>query len=186
MKVASASVKFDAWMWWPATCTVAAMALFVVLDELPGPLNPLLLVLTVVAFPVAALLLIGSASMLAWQRQHRRVASALMALAAPVLLLIPMVFIGPYVHLALMLTCGIGTLSPQTGPQLLEGGRLAIYDWTTGMVGGPNTFLIHDATDTIALPLTKDAPAAWRDNDLFRECIGRVRHLIGHYYICTD
>jgi len=182
MNVAYAPVKPDRWRLWPAACTVAILALFVVLDELPGPLNLLALLLTIVAGPAAALLLIGSACVLAWQRQLRRAVSALLALAAPVLLLIPMVLIAPYVHLALMLSLGIGTL----GPRPSEGRPLAVYDWTTGMVGGPNTFLIHDTTDTIALPLKKGAPPAWRDNDLFRECVSRVRHLIGHYYICTD
>jgi len=181
MKGASTSVKFDRWRWWPTACTVAMVALFVVIDELPGPLNLLALLLTVIACPAATLLLFGSACMLAWQRQLRRAASALLALAAPVLLVIPMALMGRYVHLGLTLAFGIGIL----GPKPLERQPITIYDWTTGIVGGPNTFLIHDTTDELTLPATKGAPPAWRDNDFFRECVGHVEHLIGHYYICT-
>jgi hypothetical protein len=180
MKGASASAKFDRWMWWPTACTVAMELLFLSLVELPGLLGIRLFLLAIVACPTLALLLVGMTCVLAWHRQPRRAASTLAAVVAPVLLLGPTRLMALYVHLGLTLAFGIGYLSPNS----LEGQNLAIYDWTTGYAGGPNTFLIHDVTDAIALPLTKVVPPAWRDYDLFAECAGKVQPLIGHYYVC--
>ncbi len=172
---------FDRWVWWLTPATVALVALFVFVGELPGRLNGLLLLLAFVVLPLAALLLIGLACVLAWLRYWRRAASLLLAVAAPAFLVVPMAILAPYVHLGLMLAFDIGYL----GPAPLQGQPVTVYDWSTGMVGGPNTFLIHDRTDAIALPLAKSGPA-WRDSDLLRTCAGRVQHLIGHYYICFE
>ena len=158
------------------------VALFVFVGELPGPLNLLLTLLEVMACPAVALLLIGTACVLGWQRRPRGAISALLALAAPVLLLVPMRLMQPYVHLGLTLGFGIGYI----GPAPLKGEPVAIHDWTTGMVGGPNTFLIHDPTDAIASSRTSTGFPAWRNDDLLRECAGRSDHLIGHYYVCID
>ena len=180
--VASASAGVDRWAWWPTFCTVAVAALFVFVGGLPGPLNFLLISLAIVTCPVLALLLIGSACVLGWHRRPRGATSALLALAVPALLLGPMVRVEPYVHLALTLGLGVGYL----GHAPPEGQAVAIYDWSTGLVGGPNTFLIRDPTDAIASPHTKDGSPAWKNDDLLRECASRSEHLIGHYYICID
>ncbi len=182
MNVASASVGVDRWAWWPTSCTVAMAALFVFVGGLPGPLNLLLTLLAIMACPAVGLLLIGAACALGWQRRPRGAISALLALAAPVLLLVPMLLVQPYVHLGLTLGFGIGYI----GPAPLEGRRVAIYDWSTGMVGGPNTFLIHDPTDVIASSRTNTGVLAWRNDDLLRECAGGSDHLVGHYYVCID
>ena len=181
MEVASASVGFDKWIWWPTSSTVAMVALFVFIGGMPGPLNVPLFLLALVACPGVALLLIGWAFTLFWQRRPHEAISALLAVVVPVLLLVPMALIEPYVHLGLMLTFGIGYL----GPTPLEGQPVGIYDWSIGMVGGPNTFLIHDTTDAIASPETKGDLSAWRNTNFLRECADRSQHLIGHYYVCV-
>ncbi len=182
MKDASASAKFDRWMWWPTACTVAMTAMFVFVGDLPGPLNIVLVVWALVAGPAVALLLIWLTCVLALRRRQRRAASTLLAVAVPALLLVPMELVADYVHLGLMLTFGIGII----GPMPPAGLPVAVYDWSTGFAGTNNTFLIHDITDAIAQPLTNGVPQAWRGNGWFGECAGKVQHLIGHYYICND
>jgi hypothetical protein len=157
-------------------------AFFVVVGEMPGPLNTLLSLLAIVACPGVALLLVWRAFALFWQRQHRSALSACLAIAAPALLLFPMALAAPYVHLGLTLTFGLGYL----GLAPKEGQPVGIYDWTTGMVGGPNTFLIHDTTGAVAAPEAKGDHSAWRNTDFLKVCAGRSRHLIGHYYVCID
>ena len=158
------------------------MALFVFVGGMPGPLSLVLPLLAIVVCPVVTLLLAGSACLLGWQRRPRGAASALSALAAPVLLLVPMVLIEPYVHLGLTVGFGIGYL----GSPPPEGEPVAIYDWSTGLAGGPNTFLIHDRTDAIASSQAKGGSPAWGDNGFLTDCAGRSRHLIRHYYVCID
>ncbi len=165
----------DHWAWWPTSCTVAMLAFFVFVGGLPGPLNLLMVLLALLACPAVALLLILVACVLAWQRRPRGAASALIAVAVPIVLLVPMALMEPYVHLALILTFGIGYI----GPTPLRGAPVAIQDWSTGMAGGPNTFLIHDTTDAIA------ESQAGR-NDVFPdECAGRSQHMIEHNYVCV-
>jgi hypothetical protein len=182
MEVASAAEGFDRWIWWPTAGTVAMVAVFVFVGGMPGPLNALLFLLAVVACPGVTLLLIGRSFALFRQQRPRGAVSALLAVAVPVLLLVPMGLMEPYVHLGLMLTFGIGYL----GSAPHDGEPVGIYDWSTGMVGGPNTFLIHDTTDAVALPDAKSDLPAWRNTDFLRKCAGKSQHLIGHYYVCID
>ena len=93
-----------------------------------------------------------------------------------------MLRVEPYVHLALTLGLGVGYL----GPAPPQGQPVAIYDWSTGLAGGPNTFLIRDTTDAIAAPRAKNGSPAWKNDALLEECSGRSQHLIGHDYVCID
>ena len=185
MKVASTSPSSDRWAWRPTACTVAVAAFFVFVGALPGPLNLPLMLLAVATVPAATLLLVGSTCVFAWRGRPCLAGSTLSALVAPVLLLIPMVLAQPYVHLALMLAFGIGYI----GPAPIEGRPVAVYDWSTGMVGGPNTFLIRDATDAVASSQASGGPSTWpralETSDLLKDCAGRVEHLVQHYYVCS-
>jgi hypothetical protein len=179
MKDVLTSDSMDKWAWWPTACTVVMLAFFVFVGNLPGPLNMLMFLLSLLACPAVALLLIVSACVLAWHRRPRGAASALIALTAPVILVSPMALLEPYVHLALMLTFGIGYI----GPKPPRGDAVAIYDWSTGMVGSPNTFLIHDTTDAIASPQALATSAAWRNKKFLPGCGYTAQHLTGHYYV---
>jgi hypothetical protein len=39
--------------------------------------------------------------------------------------------------------------------------------------------------DQIALPLTQHPQASIPEDGFVEECTGNVRHLLGHYYVCT-
>jgi hypothetical protein len=181
MTVSPAAVSVDRWIWWPTASTFAMVAVFVFVGWMPGPLNVPVTLLSIVACPVAVLLLAGWAFALFWQRRPRGAFSASLAVAIPALLLVPMALLQAYVHLGLTLAFGIGYLG--TAPQ--KGQPIGIYDWSTGLVGGPNTFLIHDTTDAVASAEVKGDLSVWRNKDFLRRCAGRSRHLVGHYYVCV-
>jgi hypothetical protein len=60
-----------------------------------------------------------------------------------------------------------------------------VFDWSVGLAGGPNTFLIHDVTDEIALPLGQHKYPVETERGFGEDCAGKVQHLLGHYYVCT-
>jgi len=181
MTVSPAAVSIDRWIWWPTASTFAMVAVFVFVGWMPGPLNVPVTLLSIVACPVAVLLLAGWTFALFWQRRPRGAFSASLAVPIPALLLFPMALLQAYVHLGLTLAFGIGYLG--TAPQ--KGQPIGIYDWSTGLVGGPNTFLIHDTTDAVASAEVKGDLSVWRNKDFLWSCAGRSRHLVGHYYVCV-
>jgi hypothetical protein len=61
----------------------------------------------------------------------------------------------------------------------------AAYDWSVGFAGGPNTFLIYDATDEIALPYKLHKQPIAFERGFGDVCAGKVTHLLDHYYVCT-
>ncbi len=181
MTVSAAPAGIDRWIWWPTASTSAMVAVFVFVGCMPGPLNVPVTLLSIVACPVAVLLLAGWAFALFWRRRPRGGFSAFLAVVVPAFLVVPMALIQAYVHLGLTVAFGIGYLGG--APQ--KGQPVGIYDWSTGVVGGPNTFLIHDTTDAVAVAAVKGGHSGWRNTDFLRECAGRSRHLIGHYYVCV-
>ncbi len=109
-----------------------------------------------------------------------RPASAALALVAPILFCVPITLATEYLHLGLMITFGVGQLG---SVPIADDQHFAVYDWSTGLVGGPDTFVIHAPTDKIARPLARNRAAApW---GFGAECAGRSRHLLGHYYLCV-
>ena len=178
--IATAITGVDRWMWWPTACTAAMIALFIFVGEMPGPLSIFLPALAIVSCPPVALLLIGSAFALGLRRQPCKAVSMLLALAIPAVLLRPIAMVEPYVHLGLTLGFDIGYLDAAPSTE----GSATIYDWSTGLAGGPNTFLIHDRTDMIARPVTKDDASSWKATDLLMAYAGRTQHLVGHYHVC--
>ncbi len=86
------------------------------------------------------------------------------------------------VHAALTVQLGIGQLGSSSTP---ADDRFAAYDWSVGLASGPNTFLLHDPTDEIALPIAEHKHPVASENGFGEQCAGRVSHLFGHYYRCT-
>ena len=168
-------------MWWPSACTVVMVVLFILIGEMPGSLSIFLPALAIVSCPAVALLLIGSALVLGWRRQRCRAVSMLLALAIPAALLRPITMVQPYVHLGLTLGFDIGYLGAAPSKE----GSATIYDWSAGLAGGPNTFLIYDRTDMITRPLPKDDAPVGNAMNLLMACAGRTQHLIGHYHVCV-
>lgn len=177
MSGAGAVGKCDDWRWWPSAGMGILTAIFAYGHEMPGGLSFLLILLTILAGAVAAVALAGRACLAFWRRQPRCALSACVALLAPALLLFPLMLAAQYVHLAMTLGLGLGYVGP--APQ--RGAPVEIYDWSAGLAGGANSFLIHDTSDSLAASGVTGDAADWGNADLLKECAGRSQHLIGHY-----
>lgn len=104
------------------------------------------------------------------------------AAVLPVLLLQPISWATDILHLGLTVGLGIGELN-DTLPQVDS--RFQAHDWSVGYVGSPSTFLLYDVTDGIALPLARRRGHIVPEESVEKLCAGRVRHLFGHYYVCS-
>ena len=173
----------DRWALLPAVATTLAVTVLMFFCGLPGELSFVLIPITVLTFVAAPFVILGAAFVLAIRKRPRRAASALLVLGIPVLLWGPITWTAESLHLGITAAFGAGRLGSSSNG---NPSAFTAYDWSTGLAGGPSTFLIHDVTDEIALPLAKHRqPAAAAENGFGEECAGRVRHLLGHYYVCT-
>ncbi len=160
-----------------------AIALVVaILCGLPGIVSFILIPLTVLGAPFVGAGLLVVALVVAVRRRPRMAVSILAAVILPVALWTPIRRTADYVHLALSVWTGAGQLGHSSRP---DGGPFAIYDWSVGLAGGPNTFLIYDMTDEIALPPKLHKQPLASEQGFGEDCAGKVSHLLGHYYVCT-
>jgi len=169
--------QYDSWAAWPAFTTLAIALIVVILCGLPGLVSFVLIPVTVLGAPLVGAGLTVTALVIALRRRPRMAVSILIAVLLPVLLWKPISWAADYVHLALTVGTGADQLEP-------DGSPLAIYDWSVGLAGGPNTFLIYDVTDEIALPLKLHKQPIASEQGFSEECAGKVTHLRGHYYVC--
>jgi hypothetical protein len=172
----------DSWAVWPAFTTLAIALTVAILSGLPGIVSFVLIPLTVLGAPLVGVGLIVIALVVAVRRRPRMAVSMLIAVLLPVLLWKPCTWAADYVHLALTVWTGAGQLGRSSRP---GGSPFAVYDWSVGLAGGPNTFLIYDVTDEIALPLTLHKQPIASEQGFGEDCAGKVTHLLGHYYVCT-
>ena len=177
----SASVPTDRWIFWPAVTALTTFAVLTFLCGMPGTLSFMLIPLSALGYLVAAATIILFVCVLVARGRLRKALSTALALVLPILFSIPINWVTDCLHLALMLECGVGQLGHATAT---NGQQFAAYDWSTGLAGGPNTFVIHDETDEIVLPLARHKRTASLENGFEEACAGKVRHLVGHYYIC--
>lgn len=70
-------------------------------------------------------------------------------------------------------------------PSLATDRKFAAYDWSIGLSISPSIFLVHDATNEIALPIAQHTQPPSAELGFAEECAGKVHHVIGHDYICT-
>jgi hypothetical protein len=103
-------------------------------------------------------------------------------LLLPVLLWRPLNWAADVVHLGLTAGFGAGQLGASSRS---SDGSFVAYDWSVGLAGGPNTFLIHDVTEEIALPLAQHTHPPSSEVGFGEGCAGRVHRLIRHYYVCS-
>jgi hypothetical protein len=150
--------------------------------DLPSLIGFVVRLSTVLALPCAAIVALGFAIVFAVKGRPRRAVSALLAIVIPALLWIPTVWTIDYAHLALTTGFGVGQIGSSTKS---DRGQFSIHDWSVGFAGGPNTFLIHDPTDEISLPLSQHKQPIASEMGFGEDCAGKVRHLLGHYYVCT-
>lgn len=159
--------------------TVAALEL---VCQLPGWVSFVLIPISLIIYGIALLVILAVAGYCFFKKGPRRGASVLLALLLPVSLWRPINWAADMVHLGITAGFGGGQLGV---PSKSSDGNFVAYDWSVGLAGGPNTFLIHDVTDEIALPLAQQTHPPSSENALGKECAGKVRHLIGHYYVCN-
>jgi hypothetical protein len=160
----------------------AAATVLVFLCGLPGPTRIFSVLFAMLAFPIGAVTLIASSTTLAVRKRPRKAASYAIALLAPVLLWMPITWTAEILHLGLTAYLGGGQLGSAAK---LDGDQFAVADWSVGLAGGPNTFLIHDVSDEISLPTSRHRRPIALENGFADSCDGKVSHLIGHYYLCT-
>ena len=171
----------DRWLLWPAFASlgiVTTLTLICGLPELPLLVGPLVLVL---GCAIASIVFLVMAVISAVKKRPRRAASVLLALIAPVFLWWPINWVADCVHVGITVGFGAGLAGGAPGSD--ESG-FAAYNWSVGFAGGPNKFLIHDETDEIALPMAQHTHPAASENGFGEDCAGKVRHLLGHYYVC--
>ncbi len=171
----------DRWLAAPALVTTATVTGIVLLCGLPGLLSFILIPLSLLGFLIGAVGLGLAAIVLVAKRRLRKAASLVLAVALPILLWGPINTATEMIHLGLT----VGSHALRRGSPPSEDRQFAVYDWSVGLVGGPNTFLVHDVTDEIALPMEKRRYPAAYYRGFSQDCAGRVRRLLGHYYICT-
>lgn len=172
----------DRWLIWPSFTVLAGVLSLLFLCELPGVVSFLLIPLVLVGGPVAALALLVAAVVLAIRGKFRKAASILAAVLLPKLLWQPIWWAADCLHLGLTIGLGFGQIGL---PSVEEAGRFAVYDWSVGLITSPNIFLIHDMTDEIGLPLADYKNPRASETEMRKYCAANVRHLLGHYYICT-
>ena len=177
----STLARTDGWSFKPALVASTLVAVLTVLCQLPGSLSFVLIPLSLLSYGVAALVVLTIAAYLLIKKRPRRGVSVLLVLLIPVLLWRPITRAGEFVHLALTVGFGAGQLGDSARP---SDDSFIVYDWSVGLAGA-NTFLIHDVSDEISLPIAQHTQPPTSEDGRGEECAGRVRQLIKHYYVCT-
>ncbi len=169
--------RMDKWLWRPVAITLPMLALLKLLMQLPGGLNIVIIPGSLLVFAVAFGYLLWSAVTRAVHARWRRSLSFLAALVLAIGLWSPIDRIDDRVHLWLTVTFGIGQIGPTQGAN-----GVRVHDWSTGLAGGPNTFLIEDPSDRVAGP---PLPQSAGDETVAAACTGKVERVGTHLYICT-
>lgn len=182
MDVTGVLVGTDGWSLKPALVSWLTVAVLALLCQLPGTISFLLIPLTLLSYAAASFTVVLVAGYCLVKRRPRRGASVFLILLLPALLWRPTIFAADLVHLGLTAGFGIGQMG--TTPRVKDD-SFVVYDWSVGLAGGPNIFLIHDVSDEIALPMAQHKLPHSSENGFGEECAGKVERLVGHYYLCT-
>ena len=174
-------LKSDRWSFWPGFASLGIVFILTLLCGLPGLMSWIMAPVSALFCAIASLVLLAMILISAVRKRPRQIASLSIALIAPILLWWPINWVADCVHLGLTVGFGAGQLGTSSGS---DGSGFAVYDWSVGLAGGPNKFLIHDETDEIALPMAQHKDPAASENGFGEDCAGKVRHLLGHYYVC--
>jgi hypothetical protein len=182
MDVKGAITRMDRCSFKPALVSLMTVAVLALLCQLPGMVSFLLIPLTLLGFAVTSLTILIVVGYCLAKRRPRRGASASLVILLPALLWRPTIFAANIVHVGLTAGFGVGQLG--TTPRVTDD-SFVVYDWSVGFAGGPNTFLIHDVTDEIALPMNQHTQPPSSEDGFGEDCAGKVQLLIAHYYVCT-
>jgi hypothetical protein len=167
----------DQWRWRPVAVTLPLLAVLKLLMQLPGDLNFFIVPLSLLAIAAMLGVLLWATAAGALRARWRQAVSFLTAFLLVLGLWSPVDWVDDRVHLWLTVTFGLGQLGPT---QDVNGTR--VHDWSTGLAGGPNTFLIEDPSDRVAGP---PLPQSAGDETVAQACTGKVTRIGTHLYICT-
>jgi hypothetical protein len=171
----------DRWSFRFALVSLITLAALDLVCGLPGLVSFVLIPLSWIIYGITFLVILAMAVYCFVKNRPRRGCSVLLALLLPVLLWRPIAWAADVVHIGI--TTGFG--GGQLGNSKPSDGDFVVYDWSVGFAGGPNRFLIHDASDEIALPMAMHTRPSSSEDGFGEECAGKVRRLISHYYVCS-
>jgi hypothetical protein len=172
----------DFWSFKPALVALIIVVALVVLCQLPGLISFFLVPLLFLGYRIAFLVIGAIAVYCVIKKRPRRAVSVLFVVLLPLLLWRPVDWAADVIHIGLTVGLGVGQLGTPSSSNI---GNFVTYDWSVGLGGGPNTFLIHDSSDEIVLPISQHAHPLNSENGFEEECAGKARHLIRHYYVCS-
>lgn len=173
--------RADRWMWWPVVVTIVGAICLVLICGLPGTVSFILIPLVVLGWPIMAILLLIPAGLFAKRGKWLRSFSIAVAVFLPILLWKPIFWIADCAHVAISVELGGGQLGSNTPADRKS---FQTFDWSVGLAGS-NTFMIYDATDEIALPITRHRLPISTEFGFGESCAGNVDHIFGHYYKCS-
>ena len=175
-------MEVDRWSFKIALASLMPVAALQLLCQLPGLVSFVLIPTSLIIYAIAFFAIVAIAAYHFAKIGPRAGASVLLAALLPVLLWRPINWATDVVHVGITVGLGGGQLGT---PPTSSDASFEVYDWSVGLAGGPNTFLIHDVTDQIGLPLAERTHPPGSENGFKEECSGNARRLISHYYVCT-
>ncbi len=181
MKLKGTLTKTDRWSLKPAFVALVIVAALNLVCQLPGLVSFFLIPLTGLGYVLTSIAILAIGVYCVVRKRPRRGASVLFVLLLPLLLWQPMKWADNVAHLGLTVGFGIGQLGSSSRS---NDDSFFIYDWSTGLAGA-NTFLIHDVTDEIVLPMSQHTHPPSSENGFGEECAGNVQRLVKHYYLCN-
>ncbi len=180
MELEGLLTKPDRWSLKSSFVSLLIVAVLGLICQLPGWVSFMLVPLTILGYGITALVILAVALSCLFRKRPRRAASVLLMLVLPVLLWRPLNWVDDVAHLALTVGFGIGEYG--STPKLKADDFVA-YDWSVGFAGA-STFLVHDVTDKVTLPIARHTHPPNPDS-FEEECAGKVQRLINRYYICN-
>lgn len=172
----------DRWTFRFAFVSLMTLAALDLVCQLPGLVSFVLIPISLIIYGIAFIAILAMTADCFGKNRPRRGCSILLALLLPVVMWRPINWAADVAHVGI--TCGFG--GGQLGAASKSSdGDFVTYDWSVGFAGGPKRFLIHDATDEIALPLAQHAHRPSSENGFGEDCAGKARRLINHYYVCS-
>lgn len=172
----------DRWSFKPAFVCLIAVAVLQLVCQIPGWVSSLLIPLSALVYLVLLIAMICGAAYCFIKQRVRRGASLFLVVLLPMLMWWPVNWVADVIHIGLTRRLGLGQLGSASKS---SDGKFAIYDWKVGLSISPSTFLVHDDTDEIALPMAQHTKPPSTELGFAEECAGKVHHVIGHDYICT-
>jgi hypothetical protein len=186
--------RWDAWLLWPVGSMVLVWFVCAVLDQMPGLLSFCLIPISFLALLLAETVLLVVVCVFVSLRRIRKATSFALAFMFPFVLRAPVNRAADFTHLALTVEFGIGVLNGEQvrhgalidsiRPPLLDT-KFQVFDWSVGLAAGTSTFLIYDAIDEMALPLSQHKNPALDESGFGQLCTDGLTHLFRHYYLCN-